>query len=179
MEYIVQKYGGTSIGRADRMRSVAEIVKNSIQHSRVIVVLSAMSSYVKAEGTTSKLIEASEAALSKGSYSEIIDSIEQQHLSVINELISGMLQEKVAEAVDLELKSLKSFLDAISVIGEISPRSQDVIIGTGEKLSARIFAGLLCSMGIDAAYVNLDSVVGGSFQEANKEFYSHVKGRLI
>ncbi|MCX8043180.1 MAG: hypothetical protein N3B18_03530, partial [Desulfobacterota bacterium] len=50
MQYVVQKFGGTSLGTAERMRSVAAIVQQSLQHNRVIPVLSAMSSYVKSEG---------------------------------------------------------------------------------------------------------------------------------
>jgi aspartokinase len=32
MKFIVQKYGGTSIGQADRMKSVAVIVKDSLKN---------------------------------------------------------------------------------------------------------------------------------------------------
>ena len=68
MKYIVQKFGGTSLGKPDRMRSVAEIVKNSLKYDRVVLALSAMSSYIKAEGTTSRLIEASDVALAKKNF---------------------------------------------------------------------------------------------------------------
>ena len=80
MKFIVQKYGGTSIGQADRMKSVAMIVKDSLKNDRVIVALSAMSSYVKSEGTTSRLIEAADAALKGKDYSKIIDMIESTML---------------------------------------------------------------------------------------------------
>ncbi len=178
MKFIVQKYGGTSIGKPERMKSVAEIVKKSIEESRVIVVLSAMSSYVKAEGTTSRLIEAAEAAVNKGSYFRIIDHLEEHHIETIKEVIKGEIQEQMIEQIDGQLKALKSFLEAVSVIGEISSRSHDVIIGTGEKLSACIFAGLLSSMGIDSEYVNLDSVIEQNFEEANSEFYAYTQKRL-
>jgi aspartate kinase len=51
---IVQKFGGTSVGGADRLYSVADIVYQNAQGHRVVVVVSAMSGYKKAEGTTSK-----------------------------------------------------------------------------------------------------------------------------
>ncbi len=178
MQYIVQKFGGTSLGKPERMQSVADIVGNSLENDRVIVALSALSSYVKAEGTTSKLIEAADAALQKGSFFRIIDYLEEYHVNHIKALIKGEIQEQVIEQVDSELKSLKSFLEAISVIGEISPRSHDVIISTGEKLSACIFAGLLNSMGIDAEYVNLDAIVDRQFAEADQEFYTYTRRQL-
>jgi len=178
MQYIVQKFGGTSLGRADRMKAVAEIVRGSLEHDRVIVALSAMSSYVKAEGTTSRLIEAADAALNRKDFYRIIDQLEEYHLATARQIIGEPFQEQVVGQVDCELKSLKSFLEAINVIGEISPRSHDVIISTGEKLSALIFTGLLNSMGIDAEYVNLDALIDKPFAEANHEFYACTRAGL-
>lgn len=53
---IVQKFGGTSLGTADRLLNVANIVESSWAKgsTKLIVVLSAMSSYKKSEGTTSR-----------------------------------------------------------------------------------------------------------------------------
>jgi aspartate kinase len=175
MKFIVQKFGGTSLGTPDRMKGVAEIVKKSLSQDRVIVALSAMSSYVKAEGTTSRLIEAAKAAVNKTSFAEIIDCLEEHHIETIKEIMTGEIQERIIEEIDTELQALNSFLAAISIIGEISPRSHDVIIGTGEKLSACIFTGLLNSMGIDAEYVNLDSIIDKTFQEADNKFYAYVQ----
>ena len=178
MKCIVQKFGGTSLGKADRMRGVAEIVKNSLKNDRVVLALSAMSSYVKSEGTTSKLIEAADAALAKKDFHGIIDFIEEHHLEAISELMTGELREQVADEIKEELRGLKSFLGAISVIGEMSTRSQDVIIGMGEKLSACIFAGLLNSMGIDAEFVDLSLIIEKEFKEASQGFYAYTQARL-
>ena len=178
MKCIVQKFGGTSLGKADRMRGVAEIVKNSLKSDRVVLALSAMSSYVKSEGTTSKLIEAADAALAKKDFHGIINFIEEHHLEAINELMNGKLHEQVSEQIKEELRGLKSFLGAISVIGEMSTRSQDVIIGMGEKLSACIFAGRLNSMGIDAEFVDLSLIIEKEFKEANQEFYAYTQAQL-
>lgn len=178
MECLVQKFGGTSIGKADRILNVAKIVEESLKTHRVIVVLSAISSYIKAEGTTSRLIEAAGVALEKGDFFKIIDHIEENHLSIVKEIMSGKFQQQTIEQIQNELKFLKSFLDAISVIQELSVRSHDVVISTGEKLSAIVFSNLLNSKGVDAQYVDLEAVVDKPFKEANKDFYTYVKQRL-
>jgi len=178
MQYIVQKFGGTSLGTAERMKAVANIVRSSLEHNRVIVALSAMSSYIKAEGTTSRLIGAADAALQKQDFYRVIDQLEDYHLETARQLIAGAFQEQVVEQIDTEFKAVKSFLKAISVIGEISPRSHDVIISTGEKLSALIFTGLLNSTGIDADYVNLETLIDKPFTAANHEFYAHTRAEL-
>ncbi len=180
MKYIVQKYGGTSIGRSDRMLNVAEIVKNSLSTGEhVVVVLSAMSDSGKKEGTTSRLMEAANEAIIKGSYYRIIDLIESHHLSVANEIIKDLrIRVQLEDEIRAELQKLKSFLDAIQVIGEISNRSMDVIISTGEKLSARIFAALLNSLGIDSEYFQLDEIVDKSFQEIDRRFCNYLQKKL-
>ena len=180
MESIVQKFGGTSIGRADRMQNVASIVKQTLQSGQhVVVILSAMSDSAKQEGTTSRLMKAAEEAIAKGSYYKIIDQIETHHLNVINEIITDLrIRIQLEDEVREELQRIKSFLDAIQVIGEISERSLDVVISTGEKLSARIFSALLHNMGVDSDYINLDNLVDKPFREIDKRFCSYLQKKL-
>ncbi len=180
MEAVVQKYGGTSVGLADRMLNVANIIKSTKEKDQhVVAVLSAMSGRTKNEGTTSRLLEASNEALKNGSYYRILDLLEEHHQSVVKEAITDRtIQEQLREEINSELHQLKSFLDAIQVIGEISPRSQDVIIGTGEKLSARILAGVLNSIGIDADYINLETLVDKPFHDLNLEFCLYLQKKL-
>ncbi len=180
MEYIVQKFGGTSIGRAGRMQNVANIVRKTIDSGeQSVVVLSAMSDSGKKEGTTSRLMNAAHEAIVKGSYYKIIDLIEIHHLEVVNKIIDDLrIRVQLEDEIREELQKLKSFLDAIQVIGEISQRSMDVIISTGEKLSARIFSALLNSMGTDSDYINLDNLVDKPFREIDKRFCHHLQKKL-
>jgi len=46
-DLVVQKFGGTSVGTAERMLNVAKIVANTLKERPTIVVLSAMSSQKK------------------------------------------------------------------------------------------------------------------------------------
>jgi aspartate kinase len=180
MEIVVQKYGGTSVGLADRMLNVAGIIKKTKEHDQhVVVVLSAMSGRNKKEGTTSRLLEASKEALKNGSYYKIVDILEGHHQNVIKDAISDRkIREQLRAEINSELRQLKSFLDAIQVIGEISPRSQDVIIGTGEKLAARILTGVLNSEGVDANYINLEALVDKPFKDVNREFCLYLQQKL-
>ncbi|TPX59164.1 aspartate kinase [Powellomyces hirtus] len=180
---VVQKYGGTSVGSAERMLEVSNIVKSSLDHNRVIVVLSAMSSTKKAEGTTSRLLEAAKEVLKPNSqrYLDIIDIIEEGHLKTVeNAVTKGPAYDDVVRDVKAECQRLRSFMSAAEVIDEISPRSRDVMISTGEKLSARIFAALLQSQGVEAVYVNLDKLVEEQFDEKaiDQTFYDYLTNRL-
>lgn len=180
MEFVVQKFGGTSIGRASRMKNVADIIKTTIAAGeQPVVVLSAMSDSGKKEGTTSRLMNAAHEAINGGSYYKIIDQIETHHLDIVNEIINDLrIRIQLEDEIREELQKLKSFLDAIQVIGEISQRSMDVIISTGEKLSARIFSALLNSMGTDSDFINLDNLVDKPFKEIDKRFCSYLQKKL-
>ncbi|KAJ3327343.1 Aspartokinase [Blyttiomyces sp. JEL0837] len=180
---VVQKFGGTSVGTADRMNTVANIVVNSLKTEKVIVVLSAMSSYIKAEGTTSMLLEAAEDILLPNStrYLDIVAKIEENHLNAIQGSIKDAeLRNTIEKEVMNDCAKLRSFMSAAEIIDEISPRSRDVILGTGEKLSARIFAGVLKDRGVNAVFVNLDKLVDQVFEAKNLDqtFYDYLSLRL-
>jgi aspartate kinase len=161
--------------------SVLNAHRDQLASDNVIVVVSAMSSTIKSEGTTTRLIQAAQHAV-KGQvaeYRRLLNLILTSHLVAIHEamgasevrggqvwawarngkimqdgslpcgytvhfyVLSGLqassqLQESITEDID----SVRRFLDAIEVIGELSPASEDFIIGTGEKLSAKILASV-------------------------------------
>ena len=172
MSLVVQKYGGTSLGNAERLQNVAKIIADTLEQNRVIVVVSAMSSYTKAEGTTSRLLEAGDLAISGGPFFRVLDLVEQSHFKALEDAISDpVIMEEVKEYIHEELRSLKAFLKAIHVINEISPRSQDLIIGTGERLSARLLSGVLKSYGIDSAYTDLSQSVDENASANHLDFY--------
>ncbi len=51
-EWVVQKYGGTSIGKFPE--EIINIICNELERNRLAVVCSARSSGIKADGTTTK-----------------------------------------------------------------------------------------------------------------------------
>lgn len=176
---IVQKYGGTSVGNAERMISVSDIISNFLNDHQVIAVVSAMSSYIKAEGTTSKLIEASRQAIMSEDFSLTIKSISEHHLSTIREAVKNPdIYGEVLDYIEQELDWLMEFLEAINIIGEISPKSHDVIISIGEKLSASILAAILQDKGIPAEYIDLSNIASTDYKITNQNFYNELENRL-
>ena len=51
-DWVVQKYGGTSVGKFPE--EITEIICNELERNRIAVVCSARSSGIKADGTTTK-----------------------------------------------------------------------------------------------------------------------------
>lgn len=56
---------------------------------------------------------------------------------------SDEIRKELEDDIKHDCEKLKSFLEAAQIINEISPRSKDIIIGVGEKLSCRIVAAVL------------------------------------
>eukprot|EP00466_Bigelowiella_natans_P014798 jgi/Bigna1/66641/fgenesh1_pg.2_\ len=160
---IVQKFGGTSLGTPEKLEKVKNIMSDwHHKPAKCIAVVSAMSSYTKSEGTTSRLLAAADAAVNRGRFGPIIDKIEDTHLAIVFSMLKDhAVKEMAREHVNGELTHLKRFLESLTVIRELSGRSMDMIVGTGERLSAGVIAAVLQQEGIPGEYVNLSNLFDG------------------
>lgn len=78
----VMKFGGTSVGSPERMKSVSKLITSSGEP--VVIVLSAMS------GTTNSLVEISNYLYRKNpeGANEVINRLEQKYMSHVEDLYS-------------------------------------------------------------------------------------------
>ena len=98
------KFGGTSVGTPERMKSVATMVSESGE--QVFVVLSAMS------GTTNSLIEISNYLYKKNSdgANDVINNLEQKYMQHVEELYStDEYKQRTREFLASEFNYLRSF----------------------------------------------------------------------
>ncbi|KAJ6261249.1 Aspartokinase [Drechslerella dactyloides] len=181
--WIIQKFGGTSVGKfPDKIAE--DIVKVYIEQNKVAIVCSARSTDTKAEGTTNRLLNAAAQAMVADSnqYLDVIDQIRDDHVREAKRLIkSEQLLNELCRHIEAECGKLASFLGAAQIINEISPKSKDVIIGAGEKLSCRLMTTLLKDRGVDAEYVNLESILPSGYQMKGglcQNFYDDLAQRL-
>lgn len=77
-------------------------------------------------------------------FHKTVDQLKKDHLEAARVAVkdSSLLQE-LNEEIERDLDRLRSFLSAAQIIDEISPRSQDSIIGIGERLACKIVAASL------------------------------------
>lgn len=165
---IVQKYGGTSIGTPEKMKSVVDIIKktyNSIKsiNGNLYVVVSAISSSKKGTGTTSQLLKCTETT-DLTVIKEIVNKIEKIHIEFAEKMPSKNVE--LLRWVKTECEHIYSLLQSASIIGELSIRSRDVIISKGEMMSARILYEYLKSENID---VDLELINNKESNKLNKE----------
>ncbi|KAL7267219.1 Aspartokinase [Rhizina undulata] len=181
--WFIQKFGGTSIGKFPV--DIAErIVIPSIDKHRIAIVCSARSTDTKAEGTTNRLLQAAEEALKPESrvFRDIVDAIHDDHIQAARKIIkSEEIFEVLKGEIEAECARLAAFLSAAQIIEEISPKSKDIIIGAGEKLSCQFMVAVLRDRGVDAEYVNLENIIHNSYVAKNgltQEFYDFLAKAL-
>ena len=121
----VLKFGGTSVGSAQRMKDVAKLITGS----RNIIVLSAMS------GTTNSLVEISEYLYKKNpdGANEIINQLAQKYDRHVEELYSTEeYKQKAKEYIKSHFDYIRSFTkDLFTLFEEKIVLSQGELISTG------------------------------------------------
>jgi len=137
---VVHKFGGTSIGNAGGFARVARIVDERRRAGeRPIVVVSAMA------GVTDALIRgAREAAMGDMSRpGAILSDLGARHTAVAVEHLDAKAAAAFAEEVARQLGALRRTYESLAVLGELTARGRDRVMGFGEKLSARLLAEVL------------------------------------
>ncbi|KAG0001587.1 Aspartokinase [Entomortierella chlamydospora] len=177
-QWIVQKFGGTSIGKFVETIT-GTIVQSYLPTNRVAVVCSARSSESKSLGTTNRLLKAAASAMEPGStvFLETVQDIRLDHINTAQQYISDpIILKRVQEEVNQDCDRLKAFLQAVRTIEEISPRSKDIIMAVGEKLSCRIVAGMLEDRGVETQFINLENVIEAVFDIncLDQNFYDYL-----
>ncbi|MEJ5052957.1 bifunctional aspartate kinase/homoserine dehydrogenase I [Sphingobacterium sp. MYb382] len=134
----VLKFGGTSVGTIDSIKSVLAIVKQSFdQGEQPLVVLSAMS------GVTNLLTAMAENAAARIPFEADIKTLEERHFQVVKSLIAVKYQNPVLTKLKLLINELDEILQGVSALKELSAQSKDLIVSFGERLSNYMVAKIL------------------------------------
>jgi bifunctional aspartokinase / homoserine dehydrogenase 1 len=152
-QWVVHKFGGTSVANPERYRNVAEIVTRRPERRRGVVV-SAMS------GVTDSLVRVVEMAARRDrSYLDLLESLKQKHRGAVDELVPGPAGEELLERFDRDFTDLADVLHATWLLRSHSERAMDLISGYGEIWSAQILAGHLTAIGESATWLDAREVL--------------------
>ncbi len=140
----VMKFGGTSVGSPERMKSVSSLITKSGEPT--FVVLSAMS------GTTNSLIEISDYLYKKNpeGANEVINSLENKYLKHVEELYATEeYRQKTREFLKDEFNLLRSSTKDLFTSFE-----EKCIVAQGEIISTTMVVNYLNEIGIKAVLLN-------------------------
>ncbi|MBC7829286.1 MAG: bifunctional aspartate kinase/homoserine dehydrogenase I [Chitinophagaceae bacterium] len=182
----VLKFGGTSVANAENIHKVVTIVQQAVQKETLIVVVSAMG------GITDALLQSGVLAASGDeTYKELLQVSEQRHLETVKALIPVARQSSVLSWVKQRCNEIEDICNGVFLLGELSPRTKDRIVGFGELLSSKIISERLNSISVPNAWkdarelIVTDSNFGFAtvdFANTNKkiaEYFSSATGSLF
>jgi len=154
----VMKFGGTSVGKPERMHQVSQLITKDAEPT--IVVLSALS------GTTNSLVEISNhlAQSDRLGAKESIDKLEAHYRKFVLDLVKGEALQAKANAI---VSEHFEFLNIILRISFSEALNKD-ILAQGELLSTKLFSIYLEEQAIDHLLLPaLDFMVIDANEEPN------------
>ncbi len=162
----VLKFGGTSVGSSKNINKVISILEGYSQNNKVICIVSAVG------GITDKLLLAGKQAQSKDqNFLNTLNTIRDIHVNII-EALNPNENKAILAFVENRLNALKSLLDGIFLINELSTKTSDKLVSFGESLSSFIIAETMKTRGLSAERKNSQDLIitNSNFTKAEVNF---------
>jgi len=141
----ILKFGGTSVGSVENVRKIGEIVLN--QQAKIVVVVSALG------GVTDQLLGVAQKAAAGVKINGELTAIRARHEEMIQGLFNETDANKTYQSLQPLFDELEKIIQGVSLIGELTPKTLDKILGFGERLSSLLISRYLNVQLIDSASV--------------------------
>ncbi len=150
------KFGGTSVEDAQAMKRTASIVRGRRERGQeAVVVVSAMAK------VTDLLLSAAAAAGrgDKAGALAIGARLRHRHIDTSTALLEPERFNRLQATLHQEFDALDDLLRGIAAVGELTPRTNDLVLSFGERLSSRIIAEAFEEQGLQGAHVDARSCI--------------------
>lgn len=150
----VHKFGGASLADAAAVRHAVGIIRD--WPGPRVVVVSAMA------GVTDLLLEVAGRARrgEQEEASRATADLRERHLAAVRALIpAGPARSELQGFVEAQLAELESLATGVSILRELTPRTGDVLVARGERLSARLVTAALVAVGVKARYLDAAELI--------------------
>jgi bifunctional aspartokinase / homoserine dehydrogenase 1 len=154
-DLLIMKFGGTSVGSAERMRASARLAAAEGARRPVAIVVSAMSKITDLLLDTMRHAEGGDSAGIQTNLAEL----RRRHEQACRELLPAGRQPEVLAQIDELAGEFERIVRGMALLNERPPRSVDEAVAIGERLSALLVASHLNAEGVPAAAVNAWDVV--------------------
>ncbi len=155
-DVVVMKFGGTSVEDAQAMERTASIVAGRRARGlRAVVVVSAMAK------VTDQLLAAAAAAGrgDKLSALAIAARLRTRHVDTAAQLVDEARFAGLHAVLGNEFDALDDLLRGIAAVGELTPRTNDLVVSFGERMSSRMVSEAFAQRGLDGAHVDARSCI--------------------
>ncbi|MGH7468321.1 MAG: bifunctional aspartate kinase/homoserine dehydrogenase I [Longimicrobiales bacterium] len=133
----VLKFGGTSVGSAERIQSVASLIAERAPSEPLVVVVSAMA------GVTNELVDAARRAAGGERVDAPVEALAERQRAVAGTVSLPNERAALLQQLDRWTADLHSLLHGVSLVRDCSPRVLDAILAHGELFAAALVAAAL------------------------------------
>ena len=174
------KFGGTSVGSAERMRVAARLAAEESRKRPVVMVVSAMSKITDLLLDTMRHAEAGDRAGMETNLS----ALKTRHEAACRELLPPTRQASVMLAINGVIAEFERIANGMAMLNERPPRSVDEAVAVGERLSALLIAEYLNAEDTPAEAVNgwevvVTDAVFGNASPLMEPTCGKARGRLL
>jgi aspartate kinase len=145
------KFGGTSVEDAQAMKRTTGIVRGRRERGlETVVVVSAMAK------VTDLLLSAASAAGrgDKAGALAIGARLRHRHVDTSTALLAAERSGRLEPVLHQEFDALDDLLRGIAAVGELTPRTNDLVVSFGERLSSRMIAEAFDQYGLNGVHVD-------------------------
>ncbi len=154
-DLLIMKFGGTSVGSAERMRVAAGLAAEERRKRPVAVVTSAMSKVTDLLLDTMRHAEAGNQA----AVDAAIATLRTRHEEACRALLPKAAQAEALERIHELIADFERIVSGMAMLGDRPPRSVDEAVAVGERLAALLLASYLNATGTPSAAINAWDVV--------------------
>jgi len=129
-DLLVMKFGGTSVGSAERMKIAGGLVAAEAAKRPVLVVVSALSKITDLLLDTAKHGEADD----QSGIDRSLEELETRHFEVVKQLLPATERLRVHEEIDEIVGEFRRIVKGIQMLGYRPPRSVDEAIAIARAL---------------------------------------------
>jgi aspartokinase/homoserine dehydrogenase 1 len=152
-EWVVHKFGGTSVAGAERYENVASLLPNEAGAKKGVVV-SAMS---KVTDALLGLVDL--AAKRDASYKTDLEALLKKHVDTARALVPASEAERLANVLASDGRDVADVLRAVWLGKTSSELTRELVAGYGEIWSAQMLASHLKSKGVAAEWLDARAVL--------------------
>ncbi len=149
------KFGGTSVGSAERIQAAAELVVTARRTRPVIAVVSAMARITDLLFDTMKHAEGGDRAGLQAN----LEQLAQRHHEACESLLQGDERAAAMARIDQLIGEFERIAGGMLMLGDRPAKSVDEAVAIGERLSSVLTAACLNAAGTAAEAVNGSDVI--------------------
>jgi len=151
---LVLKFGGSSVGSPKGIEQIIGILNDKEYSGNVsAVIVSAFS------GVTDALIKMANTAVLGESYKKQLEDLGARHKDCAAHFLKALDRKNAVKEIENSITLLSQILDGITLLGELSLRSQDLVMSFGERLSANLIASIFNANNIKASFLDARELV--------------------